>query len=68
MDKVAAGQLRLISTGVRYGNGWIEAGTPYLVLDGPDPDSSISWLCLLAGKTVSWHEADVRKDKLVVQQ
>ena len=65
MDKVAAGQLRLVPIDIRYGSEWVKAGTPYLVLGRPETDSSIiTWHCLLAGRTVCWHESDIKKDRL----
>lgn len=67
MDKVEAGQLRLVPIDIRYGSEWVKAGTPYLVLGRHEPDSSISWRCFLAGRTVCWHESDIKADKLVVQ-
>ena len=71
MDKVAAGQLRMLGIDVKRGSRWIKAGTPYLVLGQPEDvttvKGSISWLCLLDGATVSWHVNDVQKDALVQQ-
>ena len=66
MDKVEAGQLRLVPIDIRQGSEWIKAGTPYLVI-GQQEGDDISWRCLLGNTTVSWHVEDVKRDKLVVQ-
>lgn len=78
MDKVAAGQLRLVSTDIRYGEDWVKAGTPYLVLrqleeltlDGKpyENNDTPSWVCQMGGNTYNWYEDDVAADRLVVQE
>lgn len=80
MDKVAAGQLRLLSSDIiSVSTGrLIKSGTPYLVvgrevqltLDGREyeNDDTVSWTFLLEGETLSWHEHIIAADPLVVQQ
>lgn len=73
MNKVSKGQLRLVSIDIRYGEDWVKAGTPYLVLgkdesDWHDPNGESAWRCQMGGNTYNWYEDDVAADRLVVQE
>lgn len=71
MNKVTAGQLRLLGCKIYNAGSRFEQGTPYLVLSRVSTEESYpadpAWHCMVGNNTIKILEEDIKTDRLVVQ-